>query len=90
MHRNMAIYCARSFTGCTNREIGRYFGAISYSAVTKAKDRFEKVLLSDRTMRRIFEMIKRGISRFKGLTPPTPQLIGMPYSPVKIIGRDPP
>jgi len=66
MHRNMAIYCARSFTGCTNREIGRYFGAISYSAVTKAKDRFEKVLLSDRTMRRIFEKIRGGISRFKG------------------------
>jgi hypothetical protein len=51
---------------CTNREIGRYFGAISYSAVTKAKDRFEKVLLSDRTMRRIFEKIRGGISRFKG------------------------
>jgi hypothetical protein len=54
----------------TNREIGQYFGAISYSAVTKAKDRFEKVLPSDRTMRRIFEKIKRGISRFNRLTPP--------------------
>ena len=57
---------AQRVSNGTNREIGRYFGAIYYSAVTKAKDRFEKVLLSDPTMRRIFEKIKRGISRFKG------------------------
>jgi hypothetical protein len=34
--------------------------------IVKAKDRFEKVLLSDPTMRRIFEKIRGGISRFKG------------------------
>lgn len=44
IHRNMSIYCAKSFTGLTNPEIGRYFGGLSYSAVTKAKNRFEKVL----------------------------------------------
>jgi hypothetical protein len=65
IHRNMAVYCARSFTGFTNQEIGRHFGALSYSAVTKAKNRFEKVLGSDRAIRRTFEKIKTGISRFK-------------------------
>lgn len=66
MHRNMAIYCAKSFTGFTNPEIGKYFGGLSYSAVTKAKDRFEKVLRSDRAMRKTFEKIKTAVSRFKG------------------------
>jgi hypothetical protein len=66
MHRNMAIYCAKIFTGFTNPEIGRYFGGLSYSAVTKAKGRFEKVLRSDRAMRRTFEKIKTAVSRFKG------------------------
>ncbi len=66
MHRNMAIYCAKTFTGFTNPEIGQYFGGLSYSAVTKVKGRFEKILRSDRAMKRTFEKIKAGISRFKG------------------------
>ena len=64
MHRNMAIYCAKIFTGFTNPEIGRYFSGLSYSAVTKAKGRFEKVLRSDRAVRRTFEKTKAAISRF--------------------------
>jgi hypothetical protein len=50
--------------------------------IVKAKDRFEKVLLSDRTMRRIGEKIKRGISRFNSLSradPTMTQVVGFCY-----------
>ena len=65
-YRNMAIYCAKSFTGLTNREIGQYFGGISYSAVTKAKDAFEKMLPHDGPARKALEKMKDALSRFKG------------------------
>jgi putative transposase len=34
-YRGYAVYLSRKHTACPNKEIGRYFGGISYSAVTK-------------------------------------------------------
>ena len=64
--RNMAIYCAKTYTGLTNRQIGEFFGNISYSAVAKAKERFEKLLQSDGGAKDAFQKMKEEMSRFKG------------------------
>jgi hypothetical protein len=38
----------------------------AFASVTKARNRFEEALGSDRAVRRSFEKIKAGLSRFKG------------------------
>ena len=64
--RNMAIYCAKTYTGITNRQIGEFFGNISYSAVARTKEGFEKLLRSDGGAKDAFQKMKEEMSRFKG------------------------
>jgi len=66
MYRNLALYFMRRSTGFTNREIGQFFGNRTYSAVTKACQRFEKNLKSDKSLRDKIEKIERIMSQFKG------------------------
>jgi putative transposase len=63
--RNMAIYFSKRYTSATNREIGDFFGGISYSAVTKVCERFEKKL-SDPKLKRKASMVARELSNVKG------------------------
>lgn len=63
-YRNMAMTCARSFTGFTNREIGQFFG-ISYSALTKAKNSFNEALQNDSATRKMAKEVTDVLSRFK-------------------------
>ena len=65
-YRSLALYLIRRATGFTNREIGDFFGNISYSAVTKSYQRFEEVLKTDRKLQRKAAMLEQHISQFKG------------------------
>lgn len=66
MHRNLALYFIRRSTGFTNRELGQFFGNMTYSAVTKACQRFEEALKSDKNLRDTIGRIERQMSQFKG------------------------
>jgi putative transposase len=65
-YRNLALYVTRRSTGFTNRELGGYFGNISYSAVTKACRRFEESLKADVRLRKKTADLEEIISQFKG------------------------
>lgn len=65
-YRNLALYVIRRSTGFTNREIGRFFGYISYSAVTKVCQRFNQALRADKNLQDRITRIERQISQFKG------------------------
>ncbi|MCK4792878.1 MAG: transposase, partial [Desulfobacteraceae bacterium] len=39
-HRNLTIHLMKKYTGMTNRQIGEFFGGLSYSAVAKIQVRF--------------------------------------------------
>ena len=60
--RNIAIYLMKKFTGMTNRQIGRLFGDLSYSAVAKAYQRFSANLGSDKRLRKKVEAIRDKLS----------------------------
>jgi hypothetical protein len=64
-YRNMAMIRARSFTGFMNQEIGKFFGGISYSALTKARDSLNEALQNDGATRKMGEEVKDVLSRFK-------------------------
>jgi len=42
----------KKFTGLTNREIGHFFGNLSYSGVSKVNRRFEKKIQEDSSLKR--------------------------------------
>jgi putative transposase len=48
--RNVAIYLTKLRSGYTNREIGEYFGHISYSAVTRICERLERAMKTERDL----------------------------------------
>jgi REP element-mobilizing transposase RayT len=51
-YRSMAIYLMKQYTGLTNKEIGRIFGNLSYSGVSKVCRRFEEKINKDGPLRR--------------------------------------
>ena len=52
--------------GITNREVGEYFGGLSYSVLAKIKERFSGKLAKDRALKRRVEGIERYMSNVKG------------------------
>jgi chromosomal replication initiation ATPase DnaA len=70
-YKGYAVYLARKHTPFSNPEIGRYFGGISYSAVTKIgtriKDRMKKDRMKkDRKLSKEITALQKGLSRVKG------------------------
>jgi len=64
--RNIAIYFVKKNTGLTNKEIGSFFGGISYSAITRVYQRFGEKMLKDRDLRKQIEEIGNILSNVKG------------------------
>ena len=50
----------------SNKEIGRYFGGISYAAVTKIGTRIKDRMRRDRKLREEMIQLQEGLSRVKG------------------------
>lgn len=55
--RKVGIYLLRRYTAMTNRQIGKLFGNLSYSAVAKTSERFSGQLSKDRSLRRTIRQI---------------------------------
>ena len=64
-YRNLAIYLMKRYTGMTNRQIGRLFGQVSYSAVAKAHQRFSMKLAQDRSLQKKIREITASMSHVK-------------------------
>jgi len=64
-YRNLAIYLMKRHTGMTNRQIGRLFGQVSYSAVAKAHQRFSMRLAQDRSLQKKIKEITARMSHVK-------------------------
>jgi putative transposase len=60
--RNVALYLAQRYTGLGNEEIGRLFGGLHYSAVSKAAARVREAVATDR---KLGEIVRRLDSHFK-------------------------
>jgi putative transposase len=64
--RNIAIYFIKKYTGLTNREIGSFFGGISYSGITRVYQRFGEKVLEHRDLKKQIEEIGNILSNVKG------------------------
>ena len=56
----------KKYSGMTNKEIGRLVGGLSYSAVTRARERFLEKTKKDRGLRKKVEKISAILSNVKG------------------------
>jgi len=65
-YKGYATYLARKYTPFSNTEIGRYFGGISYSAVTKIGTRIKERMRKDRKLREEMLQLQKKLSRVKG------------------------
>jgi chromosomal replication initiation ATPase DnaA len=65
-YRNLAMYVLKKQTGLTNKEIGRHFGSINYSAVTKNCERLESCAKTDRSLQHKIKKLTAAISQVKG------------------------
>jgi chromosomal replication initiation ATPase DnaA len=65
-YKGYAVYLARKHTPLSNTEIGRYFGGISYSAVTKIGTRIKGRMEKDKKLRREMIQLQEELSRVKG------------------------
>ncbi len=65
IHRDVVIYFGKKYTGMTNREIGKIFGGLSYSGVTRVFQRFEEKIVKDMNLRKQVEEIGERISNVK-------------------------
>jgi REP element-mobilizing transposase RayT len=63
--RNAGIYLMKKYSGASNKDIGGLFGGMSYSAVTKAFQRFRKQLEEDKGLRRQIKGLEMKMSTFK-------------------------
>jgi chromosomal replication initiation ATPase DnaA len=63
--RRVTIYLIKGNTGATNGEIGKYFGGITYSAVSKSYDRFKRALKTKRKLREKVRKIEWELSKVK-------------------------
>ncbi len=64
--RDIVVYILKTCTELSNKEIGEYFGGLSYSAVAKIKERFLIKLNKDRALRKRVDRIKQYMSNVKG------------------------
>jgi len=60
--RDIAIYLIKKFTSLPNGQIGKLFGDLSYSAVTKAYQRFVVRLKEDTSLRKVVEKCSEALS----------------------------
>jgi chromosomal replication initiation ATPase DnaA len=51
--RNVGLYLAQRYTGLGNEEIGRFFGGLHYSGVSKAAARVKEAVAGDRELGKI-------------------------------------
>jgi len=65
-YRSYAIYLARKHTVLSNREIGAFFGGISYTAVTKTGTRLKEKMKKDKVLRITLSKVEAALSRVKG------------------------
>jgi chromosomal replication initiation ATPase DnaA len=65
-YRGYAVYLARKHTPYSNREIGEYFGEITYSAVTKVGTRLKEQMRMDEKLRGDIRRVGERLSRVKG------------------------
>lgn len=65
-YRNLTVYLVKKYTTEPNKEIGRIFGNISYSAVSQIAKRFGKKLETDVNLRQATERIENLLSNVKG------------------------
>jgi len=65
-YRNLAVYLVKKYTNEPNKDIGRLFGNISYSAISQIAIRFEKRIETDAGLRQTTERIKNLLSNVKG------------------------
>jgi len=63
--RSTGIYLLKRYSGASNKEIGGLFGGMSYSAVTKAFQRFKKELGEDSKLRHQVQGLELKMSTFK-------------------------
>jgi REP element-mobilizing transposase RayT len=61
-----AVYLVRKHTPFSNTEIGKYFGGITYSAVTKIGTRFKERMRKDERLRSEVVDLEKKLSRVKG------------------------
>ncbi|MBN2420055.1 MAG: transposase [Deltaproteobacteria bacterium] len=64
--RGIVVYILKTCTELSNKEIGEYFGGLSYSAVAKIKERFIGKLNKDHALKKKVERIKKIMSNVKG------------------------
>jgi putative transposase len=64
--RDIVVYILKTYTELSNKEVGEYFGGLSYSAVAKIKERFLDKLNKDRVLKKKVEKIKQDMSNVKG------------------------
>jgi REP element-mobilizing transposase RayT len=63
--RKIVIYLMKERTGTSNRQIGEFFGGISFSAVAKVYQRFKKDIEANMKIRRKVRKIERELSYVK-------------------------
>lgn len=64
--REIAIYLLKTHTDMKNRQIGEFFGGLSYSAVEKVIGRFSAKVNRDRKLRNKLAVFSKIISNIKG------------------------
>jgi REP element-mobilizing transposase RayT len=65
-YKAYAVYLMRKHTPFSNVEIGKFFGGITYSAVTKIGTRFKERMREDENLKREIEDLEKKLSRVKG------------------------
>jgi hypothetical protein len=65
-YKRYGVYLARKHTPFSNSEIGRYFGGISYSAITKIGTRLKEQMREDGKLRGEIRGLEERLSRVKG------------------------
>jgi len=65
-YRNIALHLMKKWTSVTNKQIGDLFGGVSFTAVSKANQRFMMRMKKDRKLRKRVDDIMRNMSHVKG------------------------
>jgi REP element-mobilizing transposase RayT len=65
-YRNIAIHLMKKLTSITNKQIGDLFGGLSFTAVSKANQRFMMRMKNDKKLRRRVDDVLRNMSHIKG------------------------
>jgi len=64
--RFLAISLIKKHTTYINSEVGQFFGGISYSAVSKIVERFERKIKTDKELQKQHEKVRAVLSHVKG------------------------